>query len=69
MNATPDDDLIEAIWPEEVHKEGVSTEALYQVIRGIRKAIEADTSKPRYLINWRGAFEGGYQFYPEGRPR
>jgi hypothetical protein len=63
------DDLIEAIWPEEVHKEGVSTEALYQVIRGIRKAIEADTSKPRYLINWRGAFEGGYQFYPEGRPR
>lgn len=61
-------DLIEAIWPDEMNKEGVSTEALYQVIRGIRKAIETDTSKPRYLINWRGAFEGGYQFFPEGRP-
>ena len=61
-------DLIEATWPEVVHKEGVSTEALYQVIRGIRKTIEADTGKPRYLISWRGAFEGGYQFYPEGRP-
>jgi len=61
-------DLIEAVWPDEMNKEGVSTDALYQAIRGIRKAIEPNTSKPRYLINWRGAFAGGYQFYPEGRP-
>lgn len=61
-------DLIEAIWPDDMNKEGVSTDALYQVVRGIRKAIEADSSKPRYLINWRGSFEGGYQFFPEGRP-
>lgn len=61
-------DLIEAIWPDAIHKEGVSTEALYQIVRGIRKAIETDSSRPRYLINWRGAFEGGYQFFPEGRP-
>ncbi len=61
-------EIIEAIWPDDMNKEGVSTDALYQAVRGIRKAIETDTSKPRYLINWRGAFEGGYQFFPEGRP-
>lgn len=61
-------DLIEAIWPDEINKEGVSTDALYQVVRGTRRAIETDSSKPRYLINWRGVPEGGYQFYPEGRP-
>ncbi|MBP8000429.1 MAG: winged helix-turn-helix domain-containing protein [Chloroflexi bacterium] len=61
-------DLIEAVWPEEVNKDGVSTEALYQVVRGIRKAIEPDSTRPRYLINWRGYSGGGYQFFPEGRP-
>jgi hypothetical protein len=61
-------DIIEAVWPEEVSKDGVSTEALYQVVRGIRKAIEPDSTRPRYLINWRGYMEGGYQFFPEGRP-
>lgn len=61
--------LIEAAWPDDVHKEGVSTEALYQSIRGIRKKIEPDTRSPSYLINWRGQPEGGYQFFPEGRPQ
>lgn len=61
-------DIIEAVWPEEVSKEGVTTEALYQVVRGIRKAIEPDSTRPRYLINWRGYMGGGYQFFPEGRP-
>ncbi|MCL4868651.1 MAG: winged helix-turn-helix domain-containing protein [Anaerolineae bacterium] len=61
-------ELIEAVWPEDISKEGVSTEALYQVVRGARKAIESSTSKPRYLISWRGQIEGGYQFFPEGRP-
>lgn len=61
-------DIIEAVWPEEVSKDGVSTEALYQVVRGIRKAIEPDSTRPRYLINWRGYMVGGYQFFPEGRP-
>ncbi|HUM72244.1 MAG TPA: helix-turn-helix domain-containing protein, partial [Chloroflexota bacterium] len=61
-------DLIEATWPDDVLKDGVSTEALYQTIRGIRKKIEPDTAVPRYIINWRGQRQGGYQFYPEGRP-
>lgn len=60
--------LIEAAWPDDVLKEGVSTEALYQTIRGIRKKIEPDTAVPRYIINWRGRRQGGYQFFPEGRP-
>lgn len=60
--------LIEAAWPEDVHKEGVSTEALYQTIRGLRKKIEPQPSAPCYILNWRGQQEGGYHFFPEGRP-
>lgn len=61
-------ELIEAAWPEEVHKEGVATEALYQVVRGLRRHIEPEPSKPHYVVNWRGKPEGGYQCFPEGRP-
>lgn len=61
-------DIIEAAWPADAAREGVTNEALYQVIRGLRKKIEPDASQPRYVINWRGTPEGGYQFYPEGRP-
>jgi DNA-binding winged helix-turn-helix (wHTH) protein len=61
-------ELIEAVWPEEVSKEGVSTEALYQTVRGLRRKIEPVPSKPRYVVSWRGAPEGGYQCFPEGRP-
>ncbi len=61
-------DLIEAAWPEDVHKEGVSTDALYQTIRGLRKKIEPQPSAPCYILNWRGQMEGGYHFFPEGRP-
>lgn len=61
-------ELIEAAWPEEVHKEGVTTEALYQVVRGLRRQIEPEPSKPHYVVNWRGKPEGGYQCFPEGRP-
>ncbi len=60
--------LIEAAWPDDVSKAGVSTEALYQTIRSIRKEIEPDPASPLYIINWRGQPEGGYQFFPEGRP-
>ena len=61
--------LIEAVWPEDVSKEGVSTEALYQVVRGLRRKIEPEPSLPHYIVNWRGSPEGGYQCFPEGRPR
>lgn len=61
-------DLIEAVWPEDMSKEGVSTEALYQVVRGLRRKIEPEPGRPRYIVNWRGSPEGGYQCFSEGRP-
>lgn len=61
-------ELIEAAWPDDILKDGVSTESLYQVIRGIRKKIEPSSSQPCYILNWRGQPEGGYYFFPEGRP-
>lgn len=60
--------LIEAVWPDDMNKEGVSTEALYQVVRGLRRKIEPAPSQPHYIVNWRGSPEGGYQCFPEGRP-
>jgi hypothetical protein len=60
--------LIETVWPAEVAKEGVSNEALFQVVSGLRRKIEPDPTRPCYLINWRGSPEGGYQCFPEGRP-
>ncbi len=60
--------IIQAAWPGEVNKEGVSNEALFQVITGLRRKIEPDPAHPCYLVNWRGIPEGGYQCFPEGRP-
>jgi hypothetical protein len=60
--------VIAAVWPAEVAKQGVSNEALFQVVAGLRRKIEPDPARPCYLVNWRGAPEGGYQFFPEGRP-
>lgn len=62
-------DLIVSTWPEETRKQGVTDNSLYQVIFAIRKIIEPNPSEPLYLINWRGKPEGGYQFFPEGRPK
>ena len=59
-------DLIENAWPDDAYKEGVTPDAIYQTIRGIRTRIEPNPSQPFYLITWRG---GGYQFFPEGRPQ
>jgi hypothetical protein len=61
-------DLIFNTWPDELRKQGVSDDALYQIIMEIRKQIEPNPSKPNYLVTWRGKPEGGYQFFPEGRP-
>lgn len=62
-------DLIINTWPSELRQEGVSDNSLYQVIFTIRKTIEPNPSEPSYLITWRGKPEGGYQFFPEGRPK
>jgi two-component system OmpR family response regulator len=61
-------DLIVNTWPDELRRQGVTDESLYQVIRELRKKIEPDPGKPCYIVTWRGRPEGGYQFFPEGRP-
>jgi DNA-binding response OmpR family regulator len=63
-------ELAEGAWPADITVvQGVSSEAIQQVISGLRKRIEPIPSKPRYIISWRGKPEGGYQFFPEGRPK
>ena len=61
-------DLIEAVWPDDVHRDGVTDDSLYQVVRGLRKKIEPNPSKPTYVVSRRGQPESGYQFYPQGQP-
>jgi DNA-binding response OmpR family regulator len=61
-------DLIVNTWPDELRQQGVTDDSLYQIIRGLRKKIEPNPARPCYIITWRGRPEGGYQFFPEGRP-
>ncbi|MBE7471840.1 MAG: hypothetical protein DPW09_13340 [Anaerolineae bacterium] len=62
-------DLIFNAWPDELRQQGVSDNSLYQLISSLRRQIEPNPSRPAYLVTWRGKPEGGYQFFPEGRPR
>jgi hypothetical protein len=41
---------------------------LFSLVRSVRKQIELLTARPRHIINYKAQKEGGYQFYPEGRP-
>jgi hypothetical protein len=61
------EDIIDNAWPEEDQRDGITTNALHVHIASIRKKIEPNPAKPRYLITWRGR-PGGYQFFPEGKP-
>lgn len=61
-------DIIFHAWPKVLKEQGVTDDSLYQVISGLRKKIEPVSTRPAYIINWRGQPEGGYQFFPEGRP-
>lgn len=61
--------LIDQVWSEdEAGKIGITPTNLQQLVSHVRKKIEVNSSDPRYIISWRGVPEGGYQFYPEGRP-
>jgi DNA-binding response OmpR family regulator len=60
--------VIEQVWPDESVADGVMDDALYQVVKELRRKIEPDPAAPRYLVTWRGKPEGGYQLFPEGRP-
>ena len=62
-------DLIFNTWPQELSKLGVTDDSLYHVIMELRKKIESIPSRPCYIVNWRGRPEGGYRFFPEGRPK
>lgn len=61
------DDIIDNAWPEEEQRAGITPNALQVHIASLRKKIEPNPAKPRYLITWHGR-PGGYQFFPEGRP-
>lgn len=61
-------DIIVAAWSDEERYHGVTNDSLYQAIRGLRQKIEPHPSRPVHVVNWRGRPEGGYIFYPEGRP-
>lgn len=61
------DDIIDNAWPEEDQRSGITPNALQVHIASLRKKIEPNPAKPRYLITWHGR-PGGYQFFPEGRP-
>ena len=58
------DHLIEGAWVEEV-ADGVSDETVQQTIRQVRKKIELNPAKPRYVVTVRGE---GYYFDPDGSP-
>jgi len=62
-------DVIVATWSEDERYHGVNNDSLYQVVRTLRLKIEPNPSQPTYVINWRGKPEGGYIFFPEGRPQ
>lgn len=61
--------LIEQVWPEDAVRAGVMDDALYQVIKELRRKIEPDPARPVYLVTYRAQPEGGYQLFPEGRPQ
>jgi hypothetical protein len=61
------DDIIDNAWPDEEQREGITPNALQVHIASLRKKIEPNPAKPRYLITWHGR-PGGYQFFPEGKP-
>lgn len=61
------DDIIDNAWPDDEQREGITPNALHVHIANIRKKVEPDPAKPRYLITWNGR-PGGYQFFPEGKP-
>jgi DNA-binding winged helix-turn-helix (wHTH) protein len=44
------DDLVQAIWPEEIiFEKGVRDESLAQLVRRLRVKIEADAAEPEYI--------------------
>ena len=59
-------EIINASWPDEVARMGVSDDALCQHICCLRKLLR-QYSHHRYIVTWRGIPEGGYRFFNNGR--
>ncbi|MCB0208005.1 MAG: winged helix-turn-helix domain-containing protein [Anaerolineae bacterium] len=62
------DEIIANCWSDVENYAGVDDTALFQMIRQLRLKIEPNPGEPCYIINWRGKPQGGYRFFPEGRP-
>ena len=59
--------LILEVWPAD-HDPSSRRQDLFQLVRSVRRKVETDPSRPRYLKNWTDQRNGGYQLYPEGKP-
>ncbi len=58
----PKDDLIQAVWPEDVvFERGIRDDSLAQLVRRLRVKIESDPSNPQFIHTIPGR---GYQFTP-----
>lgn len=62
-------DVIVGAWDDEERYHGVTNDNLFQVISGLRRKVEPNPSVPIYVVNYRDKPEGGYLFYPGGKPR
>ena len=58
----PHQELIEAVWDQAPNK---STSLLHLYIAYLRRQLEPDPSKPRYILNQFGV---GYWFGPQDKP-
>jgi energy-coupling factor transporter ATP-binding protein EcfA2 len=53
------DDLIQAVWPEEVHAAGLRDDSLAQLVRRLRLKIETEPSNPTHILTVPGR---GYRY-------
>ncbi len=58
--------LIEYLEADKKPKD-IAVKALYRHVEQVRKQIEPDLRRPKYLLTWHSR-PGGYQFFPDGNP-
>ncbi|KAA3665125.1 MAG: winged helix family transcriptional regulator [Chloroflexi bacterium] len=58
--------IINAAWPDDISRAGVSDDALFQQISALRKVLRQYSSQS-FVVTWRGIPEGGYRFFSNGR--
>ncbi|KAA3664612.1 MAG: winged helix family transcriptional regulator [Chloroflexi bacterium] len=59
-------DIINAAWPDDIAREGVSDDALFQQMSSLRKRLRRYNAQP-FIVTWRGIPEGGYRLLRNGR--